>query len=225
MAAKRKNRTKTPPPSLFGGGAYTTFLHLCIHVRKSKYDPRKDKMMKKKLKAFGIRSIASILTIVMVFNLLPLSVFAQENDSPTVVDESYKRLNEVFEVEELREETVKHFRLEDGSFVAAQYNNPVHYLDDNGQWQNIDNSLTIVGNEYTTGNGKIKFAKKITGNEELFTLHDGNHKVTMSMDNADKKTEGSIVKSKADDSDELTQLQKMMTLENLTAEVIYADIL
>ena len=181
--------------------------------------------MKKKLKAFGIRSIASILTIVMVFNLLPLSVFAQENDSPTVVDESYKRLNEVFEVEELREETVKHFRLEDGSFVAAQYNNPVHYLDDNGQWQNIDNSLTIVGNEYTTGNGKIKFAKKITGNEELFTLHDGNHKVTMSMDNADKKTEGSIVKSKADDSDELTQLQKMMTLENLTAEVIYADIL
>ncbi len=133
--------------------------------------------MKAKVKSLSIRSIAAFLTLVMVFNLLPLSSFAQGNGSDSYADNSYERLGEVFEVEELREETVKHFRLEDGSYIAAQYNGPVHYLGENGVWLDIDNSLMLDGNEYSTSNAKIKFAKKITGNESLFTIHEGNYKI------------------------------------------------
>lgn len=181
--------------------------------------------MKKKIKSFSIRSIAAFLTLVMVFNLLPLSAFAQGAGSDSYTDNSYERLDEVFEVESLREETVKHFRLEDGSYIAAQYKGPVHYLDENGAWQDIDNSLSLDGSEYSTSNAKIKFAKKITGNESLFTIHEGNYKLTMSLDNAIKKTVGSVGDGHATGLDNATDLQKMMTLGNLTSEIIYEDIL
>ena len=181
--------------------------------------------MKVKMKSVGIRSIAAILSLVMVFNLLPLSVFAQGSSSDFSADNSYERLGEVFEVESLREETVKHFRLEDGSYIAAQYKGPVHYLDENGMWQDIDNSLALNGSEYTTSNAKIKFAKKITGNENLFTIHEGNYKITMSLDNAIKKTVGSAMDDQAASLDNTTELQKMMILDNLTSQIIYEDIL
>ena len=44
-----------------------------------------------------------------------------------------------------REESVKHFRLEDGSYLAVSYGVPVHYRE-NGEWMNIDNTLqkTVV---------------------------------------------------------------------------------
>ena len=181
--------------------------------------------MKVKMKSVGIRSIAAILSLVMVFNLLPLSAFAQGSGSNLSADNSYERLREMFELESLREESAKHFRLEDGSYIAAQYKGPVHYLDENGMWQDIDNSLSLEGSEYTTSNAKIKFAKKITGNENLFTIHEGNYKITMSLDNAIKKTVGSVVDNQAANLDNATELQKMMTLDNLTSEIIYEDIL
>ena len=182
--------------------------------------------MKKTLKSFGIKSLAAFLSVLMILTTLPFSTFAislgDSDDSP--VDYSLNRLSEAFEVEDLRSEFVKHFRLEDGSYIAAQYDVPVHYLDENGEWQDIDNSLSDIGNEYSTNNAKIKFAKKITGNENVFTLHDGNYKITMSLNNAIKKTKGKITNAEADTESE-SKLQKMMMLENLTSEIIYKDIL
>lgn len=182
--------------------------------------------MKKTLKSFGIKSLAAFLSVLMILTALPLSAFAIGLDSSdySSVDHSFDRLSEAFEVVELRDESVKHFRLEDGSYVAAQYDAPVHYLDENGEWQDIDNSLSDNGSEYSTANARIKFAKKITGNENLFTLHDGNYKITMSLDNAVKKAQGKITNAE-DDPENESKLQKMMMLENLTSEIIYEDIL
>lgn len=182
--------------------------------------------MKKTLKSFGIKSLAAFLSVVMILTALPLYVFAIDMDASDYSsdDHSFDRLSEAFEVVELRDESVKHFRLEDGSYVAAQYDVPVHYLDKNGVWQDIDNSLSVNGNEYSTTNARIKFAKKITGNENLFTLHDGNYKITMSLDNAIKKTQGKIINVE-DDPENESKLQKMMALKNLTSQIIYEDIL
>lgn len=47
------------------------------------------------------------------------------------------------EVEELRTENTKHFRHKDGTYTAAVYSEPVHYIDSNGSWQDIDNTLTL----------------------------------------------------------------------------------
>lgn len=182
--------------------------------------------MKKTLKSFGIKSLAAFLSVLMILTALPLSAFAIDlgASDDSSIDKSLDRLSEAFEVDELRDESVKHFRLEDGSYIAAQYDVPVHYLDENGEWQDIDNSLSDIGNEYSTNNAKIKFAKKITGNEDLFTLHDGNYKITMSLNYAIKKTKGEITNAEADSESE-SKLQKMMMLENLTSEIIYEDIL
>ncbi len=46
------------------------------------------------------------------------------------------------EITELREESVKHFSLEDGASLAVVYPEPVHYLSGDN-WKNIDNSLVL----------------------------------------------------------------------------------
>ena len=72
---------------------------------------------------------------------------------------------------------------------------------------------------------KIKFAKKITGNETIFTLHEGNRKLTLSLDAAAKKTQGVITNATSDLGEDATELQKMTTLEKISASILYADIL
>ncbi len=182
------------------------------------------------------------LSVIMIFYVIPTVIYgeiaeafekedalpesaaaeAPEADSYTVpIESSYK--SELFEVTGLREESAKHFRLEDGSYVAAQYSEPVHYKDENGSWRDINNSLIDSNNYYETSNARIKFEKKITGNSKLFTLHDGSTKLSMALIGAIKKTEGAV--TNFSDEEHYTTLQKMMNLENLSSEIIYRDIL
>ena len=67
-------------------------------------------------------------------------------------------------MEELRTEEGKHFRLTDGSYLSVSYGTPVHYQDEEGQWQNIDNTLTPDARSYhTRDNGGVtaSFAKDL----------------------------------------------------------------
>ena len=48
------------------------------------------------------------------------------------------------EIEELRDHTVKQFRLSDGSYAAVNYGIPVHYLNDSNQWADVDNTLMVI---------------------------------------------------------------------------------
>ncbi len=179
---------------------------------------------------FSIKLISLILSIAIILVTVPLTVFAttrdKSEDANTIItDEAMlgNIMSDIYELTDRRDEYTKHFRLEDGSVIAAQYDDPVHYLDQNNNWQDIDNTLSDVGSEYSTSNAKIKFAKKITGNESLFTLHDGNAKITMSLDGAIKKTAGTVINHS--DDNEMTKLQKMMSLEKISATIVYADIL
>ena len=178
-----------------------------------------------KQNSFGIKVLSLVLSVLMTISAFPLSVFAIESTDGNTeeIADNLNLVKDVVEIKELRDENVKHFRLEDGSYMAAQYEVPVHYLDENGDWQDIDNSLTESGSEISTKNAKIKFAKKITGNGTLLTIHESNHKITMSLDGAIKKTTGSIIDNNSMDGS--TKLQKMLTLENLSARVLYKDIL
>ena len=185
-----------------------------------------------------IRFLSVFLSILMVLYLIPLSVYAElaptieGNVDTTAQSEQVEQITDksiapdaLFELTDRREQSVKHFRLSDGSIVAAQYATPIHEQDENGEWQNIDNTLGESGNEYATSNAKIKFAKKITGNQNLFTLHDGKYKITMSLDGAIKKTPGTVTNTQTEFGEDATQLQKMMTLDKLSAKIMYADIL
>ena len=181
------------------------------------------------MKKIGTRALSIVISILMVIYLVPTSVFANMaqnlSDRNEDIDntEAAGIIRDVFEVTDRREETVKHFRLEDGSYTAVQYDVPVHYKDEEGKWQDIDNRLESSGSEYSTGNARIKFAKKITGNETLFTLHDGNRNITMSLDGAIKKTAGQVTNTETEFDGNATKLQKLMTLDNLSSRIMYED--
>ena len=189
----------------------------------------------------GLGTLSVFLSILMIVYLIPLSVYADLASSlgdgseefdmtasieqPEQITEESPTPDAMFELTDRREQNVKHFRLSDGSIVAAQYATSIHEQDENGEWQDIDNTLGDSGNEYATPNARVKFAKKITGNENLFTLHDGKYKITMSLDGAIKKTPGTVTNTQTEFDEDATQLQKMMTLDKLSAKIMYADIL
>ena len=105
------------------------------------------------MKKLGLKSLSVILSILMVIYLLPLTVFADSFGAAQQKDQSHNEEDvltinsDVFELKELREESVKYFRLEDGTFAAVQYDMPVHTLDEAGEWQDIDNTLASSGSE------------------------------------------------------------------------------
>jgi hypothetical protein len=187
----------------------------------------------------GLKAIAYVLAFLLALYAVPTNVYAEIIDAvDSALDGTSDNVDElssaesempadkaVFEVIERREEAVKHFRDADGSYVAAQYNYPVHELDSNGKWQDIDNTLAESGSEYATPNARVKFAKKITGNETLFTLHDGNRKITMSMTGANKKVAGQVTNTHTEFGEDATKLQKMMALDKLSSRILYPEIL
>ena len=194
---------------------------------------KKFKAMMKKLFSSKVttRVLSALLSAVLLFYVIPTVVYGEvaglfesEPSEESSSGTSYEYINEMHEVESLREESVKHFKLEDGSYVAAQYNYPVHYADEDGKWQDIDNTLaSATGGVFATPNARIKLAKKITGNETLFALKDGNTKLSFGLIGAAKGTVGTVTNGEDSSSD--TELQKMMNLEKLSSSVIYENIL
>ncbi len=183
----------------------------------------------KGIKKYTFKTLAIFLSILMVIYLVPTFVFAEWIDelTPDTTGDNTDytgHISETYELTELREENVKHFRQPDGTNVAVVYEYPVHVLDDDDIWQEIDNTLSSEGSEISTPNARIKFAKKITGNESLFTLHDGSSKLVMSLEGAIKKTSG-VIENTDDSNTYSSDLQKLMTLEKLTSKIIYRDIL
>lgn len=112
-------------------------------------------------KHYSLRLVAAILSIAIALMSLPLTVFADElgrlfeNQETEAVAEK-----EPFEVLEKRTATSKTFSLEDGSFYIAQYDSDIHYLDESGAWQEIDNTLTAHGSEISTKNAKSNLPRK-----------------------------------------------------------------
>ena len=146
-----------------------------------------------------IRMLAFILVIVMMLEMGPMQVLATgENDMPdyagTSVSENAAqatdtKIPEVYiegEVTELRSEYEKHYRLTDGSFMAVQYQVPVHYEDD-GQWVDIDNTLEAVtmfsgDSVYQAVNGENvqAFAYDLSDGT-IMTMANGDHMISMSI--------------------------------------------
>lgn len=93
----------------------------------------------------------------------------------------------VTEVTSLREESIKHFKLPGGTYQAVIYADAVHRMDDDGQWQNIDNRLYLSQDSksnteaYRTTDGRTSFAKSYTANDEIFSITEDGYAVSVSM--------------------------------------------
>jgi len=80
------------------------------------------------------RILPIFLAAVLLIGIFPASAAPQDDATPVSAI--------VSEVVSLREECVKHFLCEDGTYIAATYASPVHYKA-NGEWKDIDNRLAL----------------------------------------------------------------------------------
>lgn len=184
--------------------------------------------MRKKRNSLWMRIISFTLVLTMVFTSLPAGCFsvsaeeaagteAEQADSsaaepageePYVIGEDVSR----------RGENEKHFLMSDGSSVAALYETDVHYQDETGAFQEIDNSFESAGDEYQTKDGKqkVKLAKKASA-KKLVTIHTDDYKISWGFADA--------AKSRA----EVQPMEENLTddpfaVKNLTGEMRYSDV-
>ena len=174
------------------------------------------------MKKLSIKAISILLSFLMVITGFPFYVFASDGIEDFVAEDTRE---EVFEIVSSRTANSKVYRLADGSYYLAQYDTDVHYLSEDGTWEEIDNTLSASGDSISTPDAKIKFAKKTTGNGELFALHNGNSKLTLTLNGANKKVSAQIQNSQGSLGESATRLEKMTALDGISASVTYADIL
>ena len=76
------------------------------------------------------------------------------------------------------------FQNPDGSYTALVYNNAVHRRDENGAWQDIDNTMSenVVKNKqaYITSDERAIFSKKINlDDNEIYTLSENGYTIKL----------------------------------------------
>ena len=152
-----------------------------------------------KKQRFSSKLLAFLMAILILAVSLPTYAFAtlidtadddnaEEQMSSAAEEISFPK-SEVYVLEEdiaLRTENTKHFKLSDGTVKAVSYAQPVHYMDEDGNLIDIDNALTLNGNEYSTNNKQeIKFANK-SGSTGLISIKDGEYKIDFTPLNTNK---------------------------------------
>ena len=148
-----------------------------------------------------LSSVSLILCALTAF-MLPVQVSAQEIPQEENIDETtstvsqeaedYQIGNIVSEITEERDEYSKQFRLDDGTYMAVSYNQPIHYKNDNGEWVEYNNSLIDTSESTATDDEVSAYSEDST---DEYTNQSSNIKVNYSK----KSKENNMIKVKAND--------------------------
>ena len=139
------------------------------------------------------------------------------------IDTDREEAQVISEISEKRESNIKHFRMSNGNISAAVYPFDVHYEDEEGKMQDIDNSLVSEkdGSDDVYSNKKnsasVKFMKKSNSNK-LYTINKNGHKIKVSIDGVSK------VKAVVTDFEESKETDHYK-LQNISGQVTYSNIL
>ncbi len=147
------------------------------------------------------RVLTFLLSAVMILVGMQIQIYAEKSPatspfiSPSISQSSNETVSQtqeiihddiienVVEIESLREENVKHFRLSDGTYEVVIYGQPVHRKDQNGVWKDIDNNFKIqvigANRQYITTDSRIQFAKEYTSCSPLFVLSENGYSISM----------------------------------------------
>ena len=197
--------------------------------------------------------LALFLALALVMQMLPVSVIADQAaavgdtaESPHADDVSSAASAEerqdpvvLGEVTDRRGEREKHFRMNDGSFVAVDYGAPVHFTSDGGStWADIDNTLTPSRDDaglYTARNGESVrgFASELRDGR-LMTVSDGAYSLRMYLAGSDDSAgtraynsasaaEISYPDAKTRGNEELS-FAEQITPSKLRADVLYRNV-
>ena len=200
---------------------------------------------------FGNRFVSIALAAIMIIFALPLSALAQEplaadyscdttaydinsdSDQKAVAKEMEEKAGlGILEIESLREESSKHFQLEDGSYQAIAYGMAVHRKDANGKWQDIDNRLYNDPNaedRYSTDDGRFSFAS-VSSSNTLYAVNDGEYTISFGLLLEGMSPSNAMIENHPDRlaiAQSLEGKEKLEALINIdtTTKVVYNQIL
>lgn len=193
MQSQRSPIHQPQSPSALSFSRAYRLMPICKSPNLLKNYERKNNMQKKFVSK---KWIAFVLSLILVVGSLPINAIALELntsidsltvseslDNPEYTDDEV--IGEIVEVNSLREENVKHFRLSDGSYEAVVYPYAVHRKDSNGEWQNIDNSLILQSDgtvsKYITSDSRVKFNRSLESDLELVTLSENGYSISMAL--------------------------------------------
>lgn len=129
----------------------------------------------------------------------------------------------VSEVTEMREESVKYFLCDDGSYIAATYAAPVHY-NENGVWKEIDNTLTPSSKSgetvYLTKGGLNVTVPSELGSGKRFTATNGGYTISFSVKSIDNSLSA---QAKVVETDALPSVVKMNSTADISDEKVTAS--
>ena len=184
------------------------------------------------------RILATFLSIALLICALPQSVLAQIGDllNGQNTEASETDSLDVYvlgEVIDNRTETSKTFRMSDGSFIAADYGQVIHYAGEDGTWTDYDNTLTfsealssdsedMAGYGNTGSNLRIKLANNSNSNN-LVKLTTGDYKISLHLVGANKSKALEVYPAMEDPTGK--DIDSVSTLNKFSAGAIYEDIL
>ena len=191
--------------------------------------------MKKEIKIF-CKILSVFLSVLLIIQMAPMQTFANEYNEMAIDDATAVSTDDaiaespeatvIAEETSKREENVKHFRMSDGSYRAAQYDIPVHFMLD-GEWVDYDNTLTEVDADTEDGESasnkdlrntfadySVRLSKKTNGKKFVRIEKDG-YKLSWYYADADKVT--AKITEIIDDGDKTT-------LEKLASNVVYNNV-
>lgn len=159
---------------------------------------------------------AAALSLLFVFSIIPASAL----DSLSVEETTAKIVSEVTE---MREESVKYFLCDDGSYIAATYAAPVHY-NENGVWKEIDNTLTPSSKSgetvYSTKGGLNVTVPSDLESGKRFTATNGGYTISFGVKSIDNSLSA---QAKVVETDALPSVVKMNSTADISDEKVTAS--
>ena len=201
----------------------------------------------------SFRILSLLFAFVLLVTALPLGVFANDTASvsgaeaassvESVAADGVSLLPTgyepepffVTEVTELRTENVKHFDNGDGTYEAVSYGTAVHRKDVNGEWQDIDNTLTLREDRgverYVSSDARISFAPAASGDGAIWSLSENGYSVSLSLSDANLRAgTGADVRNHATRAEQVAAAKKaddreaVLRVDNSTS-IVYRNVL
>lgn len=128
---------------------------------------------------------------------------------------------------------VEDIRMSDGSYHVAMYETAVHYLDEDGDWDEIDNTLVssssndtddFAGVSNLKGKWSVKFANN-SSSSKLVAIKDSEYKLSFHLVNANKSKAATVIQPDLSENDESSVLERILIVKKGISRVKYSDIL
>lgn len=176
-----------------------------------------------------------MLTVALLLQSIPIAVTTQAVSEEPKTHE--KAIYALYEDSTLRDETTKHFRMSDGSYTAVSYPSAVHFLNKDGSFYEIDNTLkeTVDGYKNTQNPFLVLLPKESDdevvveneGKKISFKLIDSKKSKTVLKENKNKTNNQIMKEIKSAKTEkekaEITNNDKY-TLKNHSSGIVYKEI-